>query len=206
MTPAARSSVREFLARLAIATLFTLLSVSIVNEFVRTRHLTGILLLSSEVLVVVLTIVRRPPVQVDGSAVAAAVTAVSVIGPPLVRPVDVPSLAPDIVTAIISVVGLVIVITGKLTLGRSFGLIPANRGVVSRGPYTLMRHPIYAGYLLTHAAFLVAHPSAWNVGLLIVADAALVYRALLEERVLVRDEAYRAYCARVSWHLVPGVF
>ena len=35
---------------------------------------------------------------------------------------------------------------------------------------------------------------------------ALVVRALLEERVLIQDERYRAYCARVGWHLMPGVF
>jgi len=33
-----------------------------------------------------------------------------------------------------------------------------------------------------------------------------LHRALLEERVLARDDAYQAYCSRVAWHLVPGVF
>ena len=54
-----------------------------------------------------------------------------------------------ILTALISTVGLLFVIAGKITLGRSFGIVPANRGVVA-GPYTLVRHPIYAGYLLSH--------------------------------------------------------
>ena len=40
----------------------------------------------------------------------------------------------------------------------------------------------------------------------LLADSALVVRALLEERVLNQDAQYRAYCARVGWHLVPGVF
>ena len=52
-----------------------------------------------------------------------------------------------------------IIIAGKLTLGRSFGLMPANRGVVSSGIYRFVRHPIYAGYLITHVAFLAAHPT-----------------------------------------------
>ena len=66
----------------------------------------------------------------------------------------------------------------------SFGIVPANRGVVARGPYTFVRHPIYAGYLLTHAAFLMAYPRPWNVLILLTADAALIGRALMEERVL----------------------
>ena len=97
-------------------------------------------------------------------------------------------------------------IVGKLALGRSFGIAPANRGVVMRGPYVLVRHPIYAGYLLTHVAFLVAHPTPWNVAVILVADGALVVRALIEERVLSADEEYQSYCRRVGWHLVPGVF
>ena len=44
------------------------------------------------------------------------------------------------------------VIAGKITLGRSFGIVPANRGVVTAGR-TLVRHPIYTGYLVSHLAF-----------------------------------------------------
>ena len=115
-------------------------------------------------------------------------------------------LVPDAATAIVSAAGVMIVIVGKMALGRSFGIAPANRGVVVRGPYHLVRHPIYAGYLLTHAAFLVAHPTPWNLAVLLVADTALVVRALIEERMLGTDVKYQSYCRRVGWHLVPGVF
>ena len=97
-------------------------------------------------------------------------------------------------------------IAGKLTLGRSFGIAPANRGVVIAGPYGFVRHPIYAGYVVTHVAFACAHPTAWNAAVLLVTDAALIIRALYEERVLAGDRLYQMYCSRVAWHLVPGVF
>ena len=77
-------------------------------------------------------------------------------------------LAGDQTTAMLSAVGLVIVVLGKMTLGRSFGIVPANRGVVVRGPYNFVRHPIYAGYLITHAAFLLAHPAPWNMAIVAV--------------------------------------
>ncbi|HMD36127.1 MAG TPA: methyltransferase [Vicinamibacterales bacterium] len=198
---------RDLGARAAVGALFALLSVSLLNDFVRTGRVTGLLLLVSEALVVVLMVVRRRTDRVDRSTAAAIVTAMSLAGPPLLRPADdlVP-LAPDLVTAILSGAGLLVVIVGKIALGRSFGIVPANRGVVAGGPYSVVRHPIYAGYLLTHVAFVMAHPRAINAAIVIVADAALIVRALMEERVMAEDAQYRVYCRRVEWHLVPGVF
>ena len=199
-------AVTDLVARAVIIVLFSLMSVHLFGEFLRTGHLTGLLLLASEALVVVLTFFRRRSQLVDRSAAAVVTTTLSLAGPPLLRALDEPGAVPDLATAMVSALGLGLVILGKLALGRSFGIAPANRGVVIRGPYGLVRHPIYAGYLLTHAAFLVAHPSPWNAAVLLIADSALVVRALIEERVLSGDETYRAYCRRVGWHLVPGVF
>ncbi len=201
-----RSRMSEFAARATVGALFALLSVNLLAEFMQTGHITGLLLLVSEALVVILTLVRRPAQRVDRSFVAAVMTTVSVAAPPMLRASEASSLAPDIVTALASAVGVLLVIVGKLTLGRSFGLVPANRGVVARGPYNVVRHPIYAGYLITHVAFLFAHPGPWNVAIVLIGDSALIMRALIEERVLAADVAYQAYCRRVGWHLVPGVF
>ena len=198
---------RDRIARASIGALFTLLSVNLFSEYLRTGHVTGLLLLVGESLVVILTIARRPAIAVDRSAVAAVMTTISLAGPALLRATDGQvSLASDQATAMVSGVGLVLVVMGKMALGRSFGVVPANRGVVVRGPYSFVRHPIYTGYLITHAAFLVAHAAPWNVSVILVADVALVLRALMEERVLSADEAYQQYCQRVAWHLVPGVF
>ena len=206
MTPHTRGAVTDLLARVTVGALFTLLSINLFADFMRTGRVTGLLLLAGESLVVVLTIARRRARLVDRSAAAAVMTALSLAGPPLLRAGTVAPLAPDVVTAIASAVGLLLVVVGKIALGRSFGVVPANRGVVVRGPYTLVRHPIYTGYLVTHLAFLVAHPAPWNVWVILIADTALIVRALMEERVLSADVAYQTYCRRVSWHLVPGLF
>jgi len=201
-----RRNTSELLARATVSVLFTLLTINILQDFLRTGRITGLLLLVSEALVIVLTVIRRPAHIVDRSVRAAVVTAISVVGPPLLLPSDAGGLVPDVATAAASALGLAFVVLGKLTLGRSFGLVPANRGVVIRGPYALVRHPIYSGYLITHLAFLVAHPSWWNAVVIGIADTALILRALIEERVLNGDAEYQAYCRRVEWHLVPGVF
>jgi protein-S-isoprenylcysteine O-methyltransferase Ste14 len=201
-----RGLLTDAVARALVIVLFALLSANLFTDFVRTGHVTGLLLLASEALVVVLTFVRRRARLVDRSVAAAAVTMLSIAGPPLLRTGEMSAIVPDALTAALSAIGLALVIAGKLTLGRSFGIVPANRGVVDRGPYSVIRHPIYAGYLVTHGAFLLAHPQAANVLVAVVADAALIVRSLMEERVLNGDSAYQAYCRRVGWHLVPGVY
>lgn len=201
-----RHRLTDLLARVTVGALSTLLSINILADFLRTGRLTGLLLLAGEVLVVVLTVMRRPATLINRSFAAEMVTCVSVIGPPMLRTGQAPALAPDVVTTVLSAVGLGIAAAGKASLGRSFGLVPANRGVVVRGPYTFVRHPIYLGYLFTHVAFFAQYPTVWNATVLVIADTALIVRALMEERVLSEDAAYQGYCQRVGWHLVPGVF
>jgi protein-S-isoprenylcysteine O-methyltransferase Ste14 len=197
----------DLFARTFIGALFVLLCLNLWADFQRTGRFTGLLFLASESLVVVLTILRRRASVVDRSVPTAILTTASLLGPPLMRaPEGLAPLLPDLFTALVSTVGVTIVIIGKVTIGRSFGIAPANRGIVARGPYSFVRHPIYAGYLITHAAALAAYPTMWNVVILVGGDVALVLRALAEERVLSQDSQYRDYCGRVAWHLVPGVF
>jgi protein-S-isoprenylcysteine O-methyltransferase Ste14 len=201
-----RAVVTDLMSRALIVMLFTMLSINLMADFMKTGHVTGLLLLVGEALVVILTVVRRRAVQVDRSIAAGILTMLSVAGPPMLRASDVPSLVPDVATAMISAVGLGLVVIGKMALGRSFGLVPANRGIVVRGPYTVVRHPIYTGYLITHIGFFMADPTGWNAAVILIADTALILRALMEERVLSADAEYQNYCRRVGWHLVPGVF
>jgi protein-S-isoprenylcysteine O-methyltransferase Ste14 len=202
-----RAVVADWIARLIVCVMFGVLCVNILHEFQRTGHITGLMLLASEFLVIVLTLLRRRAKLIDHSIPAAVVTIISVGGPTLLRAdVDFGALAPDMATGFVSGLALLLVLSGKLTLGRSFGLVPANRGVVVQGPYSAVRHPIYTGYLIAHVSFLVAHPSPWNLTVFAIGDCALILRALMEERVLSHDARYRAYCNRVAWHLIPGVF
>jgi protein-S-isoprenylcysteine O-methyltransferase Ste14 len=204
--PLTRERVIDLLARTLIGALFLIFSMNLLEDFVRTQRITGVLLLVSESLVVVLTVMRRRAFLVDTSPAALAITAIALVGPPLLRTSSAPGLLPDAFTGLISGAAVCFVIAGKITLGRSFGIVPANRGVVDRGPYLLVRHPIYAGYVVSHLAFLAAYPQPWNIAVVIISDAALIWRALFEERLLRQDERYQAYCGRVGWHLVPGLF
>ena len=196
----------DLLARATIIVLFSMMCVRFATDFLDTGRITGLFLLLSEAIVVALTIVRRSARALDRSVKARVLTTVSVLGPPLLAPAAVAPLAPEAVTVAISCAGLAVVIAGKVTLGRSFALLPANRGIVSTGLYHVVRHPIYMGYLVTHVAFLAASPSLWNIVALVVADAALLARAVCEEQTLAKDPAYQEYQSRVRWRVAPGLF
>jgi protein-S-isoprenylcysteine O-methyltransferase Ste14 len=117
-----------------------------------------------------------------------------------------PHLVPELLATTIQVVALGWIIYGKLSLGRSFGLLPANRGIIVAGAYRWVRHPIYLGYILCHGGFLLASFSWRNLAVYGTLHLVQIGRLLREEKLLSRDGAYRQYRRRVPYRLVPGVF
>ena len=102
--------------------------------------------------------------------------------------------------------GLVLSLSAKVFLNRSFGIVAANRGVKRRGPYRLVRHPMYLGYFVTHWGFLLLHLSLWNAAIYATCWAALVLRIVAEEEFLSQDEQYRDYAGAVPYKLLPGLY
>lgn len=92
-----------------------------------------------------------------------------------------------------------------LSLGQSYGMLPALREVRTRLLYRYIRHPAYAMYLLADVAVVCLQPSFWNAGVALTGLALFTMRARLEERVLCHDAAYHDYMARVRWRFLPGV-
>jgi len=102
--------------------------------------------------------------------------------------------------------GMTLQVWAKVTLGRSFGLLPAHRGVVTSGPYAWVRHPIYLGYLVSHIGFLLANLSVRNFLVLVGLYGLQMVRMILEERVLGRASTeYGSYLQTVRWRFLPGL-
>lgn len=128
------------------------------------------------------------------------------LAPLLIMPVpdSLPALAPLGLALVL--LGNVIQAWAKLVLRRSFGIAPANRGIKISGPYKLVRHPMYAGYLLVHIGILMLMPAAINLVIYTIGWWAQILRLLAEERLLGEDEAYREYAEKVRYRLIPGIF
>jgi protein-S-isoprenylcysteine O-methyltransferase Ste14 len=93
-----------------------------------------------------------------------------------------------------------------LSLGRWFGVWPALRGLATRGPYRLVRHPMYLAYVLADIGY---NLQEWNFGtaLLVMAGwASLFYRIRAEERILSQDPGWSTYVALVRHRLFPGLW
>lgn len=193
-------------ARILVGGLFLSLAWRLGADFLETGRVTDLLLLAGESLIVILTCFRRQATAIDRRLVTRLVTGLSMMSPLLIRPGVGPGVLPEAVSVTLAASGLAIVVAGKLSLGWSFGLLPANRGVIRTGLYRIIRHPIYLGYLMTHGPFLASHPTLWNAIVILIGDAALIVRASLEEQTLERDPVYARYCRTVKWRLVPGVY
>jgi len=115
-------------------------------------------------------------------------------------------IVPEAIGALLQVAGIAWQLFAKASLRRSFGILPANRGVVSRGAYRFIRHPMYLGYFVTDLGFLLTNLSLYNLLVNIAQLACQVGRIQREERMLSTDERYRAYCSGVRFRLIPRIF
>jgi protein-S-isoprenylcysteine O-methyltransferase Ste14 len=96
--------------------------------------------------------------------------------------------------------------TSLVTLGRRFGVRPALRGLATKGPYRVVRHPIYLAYFVADIGYNLQEWNLGTVAMVLAGWAAVLYRIRAEERVMAHDPGWTSYAARVRYRLVPGIW
>jgi protein-S-isoprenylcysteine O-methyltransferase Ste14 len=170
------------------------------------ENIQAVLLVISESLGVFLILTRRSATKVSTRPLDWALSFMAVNAPLLAIPAAANTLIPSQITTALMFAGMILQISAKITLWRSYGLVPANRGIKTKGPYGFVRHPMYAGYTLTHIGFLLGFPSLHNFLLYLTTFLIEVARLIREERILNEDRAYRQYSTGVPYRLLPGIF
>ena len=164
----------------------------------------NLLIMISESMTALFMVIRRPGPMAT-TPYAWVVAMVGTWSPLLVAPGEIHWL-PEFVATAMMIAGLMCSISAKIFLRRSFGVVPANRGVQREGPYRALRHPIYFGYLLTQAGYLAYSYSGWNLLVYTACWLAMILRIRAEEAVLAEDEAYREYRKHVRYRLLPAIW
>ena len=193
--------------RLLAVLIFSMFVCSAIYQFQKDpSRITLLLLAASELLTLGLAVCTRVPHERDWNPATVVISTCASFYFLAFRIDPGIHLVPEMVAAGLQLVGMVIQVSAKLSLRRSYGILPANRGVVVSGLYRFARHPIYLGYFVNQVGFLSSNFGVRNLVVLVLLWGLQVYRVVREERVLVKDSRYREYAARVRYRFVPGVF
>jgi protein-S-isoprenylcysteine O-methyltransferase Ste14 len=191
-------------ARLALVGLFAAFAWSNFAHWRATGEPSGLGTTLLEGWVAMLFLVRRPTNAVSGRTLAWLAAPIGSFAMLFARPHG--HGLPHVPAETMQLAGVAVALLSLGVLGRSFGLVAANRGVKTGGPYGVVRHPAYAGYLISYAAYVAENPSLRNLALLCVGTAFQMIRIGEEELILANDSAYERYRGRVRYRLIPLVY
>lgn len=195
-----------FLCNIALALFYGFFASAHLKAISSTGYLTMTLpFVMQEGLLVLLFLTRRRSFGTTGNLGDWLVGIGGTFLPLFMRPTPEPS-ALSVLGGPIQLVGFLCAIAGLASLGRSVGIVAANRGIQTDGLYRFVRHPVYACYLVTYFGYILCYPTMRNLPLLAGTAILLFLRVQAEERFLTRDPVYREYTERVPWRLVPRVY
>jgi protein-S-isoprenylcysteine O-methyltransferase Ste14 len=179
--------------------------VKAVLYFRETGQIPSLLLCAMNALLVVFYMRRRRATEVGTSVKVVVVANLGTFGNFLYETGD--PIHPAVCTPCVVVMSaaLVVSLLAFLSLGRSWGIIPANRGLKTGGLYRVVRHPIYASYIIFDVAYTVVTFTWRNLAVAATIALILYARARYEEELLSRDPEYVAYAQRTRSMLIPGL-
>jgi protein-S-isoprenylcysteine O-methyltransferase Ste14 len=196
---------RDWAFRISLATIWFSFAHAHIMRWHETGEARGVGSIAVETVVAVLFLTRRAPIETSDRFVAWAATIVGTFGPLLLRPTSEGGGGSE-AALVLQLVGASFSVLSLFAIGRSFGLVAANRGIRTHGPYGLVRHPVYLGYLVTNTGYVLENPSLRNLAVVAGATLAQLVRISCEEEVLSRDAVYGRYRARVRFRLIPYLY
>lgn len=173
------------------------------SNYLATRRFSSLMAVVIAGLSVAVFLTRRQPRKVTLDPYAWVVALAGTWLPLLLR---VTPGAEILVGQVLQVSGFAIQVAALLSLNRSMGVVAANRGIKTSGPYRFVRHPLYTAYFISYAGLLINHRSAYNLTLLGFWAFFQWMRIRYEEEILSLDPRYRQYKQQTRWRVIPWLY
>jgi len=114
-----------------------------------------------------------------------------------------------IVSNLLMLIGYILVFLVFKENSYTSRIVEVEKGqkVIATGPYSVIRHPMYAGVILMYLTMPLALGSYWAILFFIPTVPMIIFRALEEEKLLLKDlKGYREYCRKVKYRIIPGIW
>lgn len=195
---------KRFATNATLAVIWLLFAAANLMQWAKTHHPVGLGAMLLELLTAALFFARRDPWITSRAPLAWLATAIGTWGLLASRPHYHPLFGLEGLYFGLQLGGALAAACSLGFLGRSFGLVAANRGVRTSGPYRIVRHPLYMSYFFAQVGYTLENPAVRNAILLVIVLSFQLVRIRTEEDCLRRDPSYASYCERVRYRLVPG--
>ena len=176
------------------------------NRWVHSGSLILLGLVLFNALLVTVTIARRPSVSTSTQIKDWVAALLTVVISMLFRPTEWDQWFAQAAGSILQGIGLIIMTVALWNLGKSFGIVAANRGIKRSGLYGWVRHPLYGGELIFFSGFLLTTFSPYNLIVWFGVLLGLVIRSWAEEDHLCQDPEYQTYMKAVPYSFFPKLF
>lgn len=111
-----------------------------------------------------------------------------------------------VASLLLIVIGFVLALWSSANLGRSISILPEARKIVTTGPYSVIRHPLYLGEMVGTAGVALQFGQPWAFILWGLQCLFQVLRMQYEERLLLKAfPGYADYAAGTA-RLLPGIY
>ena len=199
-----RSSIKHHVGNLLAAGGFSIYLVHSLGEFLQSGETVSLLLVMRNAIIVSIFLLRHEG-KASGKSIHWVVAILTTVLAFAFMTADTIPLIPVYYSNCLFLIGVTLSCYSVVSLGKSFGIVPANRGIVTRDIYRWVRHPIYASYIIMDIAIVLSAFSTINLLIFIIIVALFFVRTQFEEDFLRGDPQYLIYSGQVKSRFIPGV-